>query len=201
MKEYALILISTVPGKQLRAGEVPGVVSVYGGLAQAGDRHGGWGWLTTFVLTLSSICSYLANEYLLAPLGLEFMRTIAFILVIAVVVQFHRDGDAQDQPDALSGAGHLSATDHHQLRCVGASRCSTSRSNTASSSRHSTALALLPASPWCWCCLLASGERVAVSDVPGTLPGQRHRPDHCRPDVDGVHGLLRPGGELRMTRC
>jgi len=39
-------------------------------------------------LTLSSVCSYLANEYLLAPLGLEYLRTITFILVIAVVVQF-----------------------------------------------------------------------------------------------------------------
>ncbi|MDT8283749.1 MAG: electron transport complex subunit RsxA, partial [Gammaproteobacteria bacterium] len=43
---------------------------------------------TTFVLTLSSVSSYLVNEYVLAPLGLEYMRTIMFILVIAVVVQF-----------------------------------------------------------------------------------------------------------------
>ena len=43
---------------------------------------------TTFVLTLSSVCSYLVNEYVLAPLGLEYLRTISFILVIAAVVQF-----------------------------------------------------------------------------------------------------------------
>jgi electron transport complex protein RnfA len=43
---------------------------------------------TTFVLTLSSISSYLINEYLLAPFGIEFLRTISFIFVIAVVVQF-----------------------------------------------------------------------------------------------------------------
>lgn len=43
---------------------------------------------TTFVLTLASICSYLTYTYLLAPLGLEYLQTIAFILVIAVVVQF-----------------------------------------------------------------------------------------------------------------
>jgi electron transport complex protein RnfA len=48
----------------------------------------GMGLATTFVLTLSSICAYLTDEYLLAPLGLEYLRTIAFILVIAVVVQF-----------------------------------------------------------------------------------------------------------------
>ena len=43
---------------------------------------------TTFVLTIASICSYLTNTYILAPLGLEYLQTIAFILVIAVVVQF-----------------------------------------------------------------------------------------------------------------
>jgi electron transport complex protein RnfA len=43
---------------------------------------------TTFVLTLASISSYLVYAYLLEPLGLEYLRTIAFILVIAVVVQF-----------------------------------------------------------------------------------------------------------------
>ena len=46
------------------------------------------GLATTFVLTLSSITSYLVNEFLLAPLGIEFLRTISFIFVIAVVVQF-----------------------------------------------------------------------------------------------------------------
>lgn len=43
---------------------------------------------TTFVLTIASICSYLTNAYLLVPLGLEYLQTISFILVIAVVVQF-----------------------------------------------------------------------------------------------------------------
>ena len=43
---------------------------------------------TTFVLTLASVCSYLVFTYLLQPLGLGYLRTIAFILVIAVVVQF-----------------------------------------------------------------------------------------------------------------
>jgi electron transport complex protein RnfA len=43
---------------------------------------------TTFVLTLASICSWLTYEWLLVPLGLEYLRTITFILVIAVVVQF-----------------------------------------------------------------------------------------------------------------
>ena len=43
---------------------------------------------TTFVLTLASICSYLVYTYILEPLSLIYLKTIAFILVIAVVVQF-----------------------------------------------------------------------------------------------------------------
>ncbi|GAA0829074.1 electron transport complex subunit RsxA [Marinomonas arenicola] len=43
---------------------------------------------TTFVLTLSSLCSYLTYTYILQPFGLEYLKTISFILVIAVVVQF-----------------------------------------------------------------------------------------------------------------
>ncbi|MBE0362405.1 electron transport complex protein RnfA [Pseudoalteromonas ulvae UL12] len=43
---------------------------------------------TTFVLTLASVTSYLVSHYILMPLDLEFLRTMSFILVIAVVVQF-----------------------------------------------------------------------------------------------------------------
>jgi electron transport complex protein RnfA len=43
---------------------------------------------TIFVLTLSSVCSYLTYTYLLQPFGLAYLDIIAFIVVIAVVVQF-----------------------------------------------------------------------------------------------------------------
>jgi len=43
---------------------------------------------TLFVLTLSSMSAYLLNSYLLQPLGLEYLSTLGFILVIATVVQF-----------------------------------------------------------------------------------------------------------------
>jgi len=43
---------------------------------------------TAFVLTLSSAVSYLLHQYVLVPLELGYLRTISFILVIAVSVQF-----------------------------------------------------------------------------------------------------------------
>ena len=42
---------------------------------------------TMFVLTVSSVSSYLLSAYLLKPLGLEYLSTLGFILVIATVVQ------------------------------------------------------------------------------------------------------------------
>ena len=87
MKEYALILISTVLVNNFVLVKFLGLCP-FMGVSRKLETAMGMGMATTFVLTLSSICSYLANEYLLAPLGLEYLRTITFILVIAVVVQF-----------------------------------------------------------------------------------------------------------------
>ncbi|MCU7805074.1 MAG: electron transport complex subunit RsxA [Candidatus Thiodiazotropha sp. (ex Lucinoma kastoroae)] len=87
MQEYALILISTVLVNNFVLVKFLGLCP-FMGVSRKLETATGMGLATTFVLTLSSICSYLVNEYLLVPLGLEFLRTIAFILVIAVVVQF-----------------------------------------------------------------------------------------------------------------
>lgn len=87
MAEYALILISTVLVNNFVLMKFLGLCP-FMGVSRKLETAMGMGLATTFVLTLSSICSYLANEYLLMPLGLEYLRTITFILVIAAVVQF-----------------------------------------------------------------------------------------------------------------
>jgi electron transport complex protein RnfA len=48
----------------------------------------GMSFATIFVMTLASLLSYLVSTYVLAPLNLEYLKTMSFILVIAVVVQF-----------------------------------------------------------------------------------------------------------------
>ena len=87
MTEYALILVSTVLVNNFVLVKFLGLCP-FMGVSKKLETATGMALATTFVLTLSSVCSYLANEYLLAPLGLEYLRTITFILVIAVVVQF-----------------------------------------------------------------------------------------------------------------
>ncbi|MET0067773.1 MAG: electron transport complex subunit RsxA [Candidatus Thiodiazotropha sp.] len=87
MQEYALILISTVLVNNFVLVKFLGLCP-FMGVSRKLETATGMGLATTFVLTLSAICSYLINEYVLVPLALEYLRTIAFILVIAVVVQF-----------------------------------------------------------------------------------------------------------------
>jgi electron transport complex protein RnfA len=87
MSEIALILVSTVLVNNFVLVKFLGLCPFLG-VSRKLETATGMSLATTFVLTLSSVCSYLANQYLLAPLGLEYLRTITFILVIAVVVQF-----------------------------------------------------------------------------------------------------------------
>jgi len=87
MAEITLILISTVLVNNFVLVKFLGLCPFLG-VSRKLETATGMALATTFVLTLSSVFAYLANEYLLAPLGLEYLRTITFILVIAVVVQF-----------------------------------------------------------------------------------------------------------------
>ncbi len=87
MKEFALILVSTVLVNNFVLVKFLGLCP-FMGVSRKLETATGMALATTFVLTLSSICSYLVNAYLLAPLGLDYLQTVAFILVIAAVVQF-----------------------------------------------------------------------------------------------------------------
>lgn len=87
MTEYVLILISTVLVNNFVLVKFLGLCP-FMGVSRKLETATGMSLATTFVLTLSSICSYLVNEYLLVPLHIEYLRTISFILVIAAVVQF-----------------------------------------------------------------------------------------------------------------
>lgn len=87
MKDYLLILVSTTLVNNFVLVKFLGLCP-FMGVSRKLETAMGMGLATTFVLTLSSVTSYLAHRYLLLPLGLDYLRTITFIVVIAVVVQF-----------------------------------------------------------------------------------------------------------------
>lgn len=87
MKELALIILSTVLVNNFVLVKFLGLCP-FMGVSRKLESALGMAAATTFVLTVSAACSYLVDTYMLAPLELEYLRTIAFILVIAAVVQF-----------------------------------------------------------------------------------------------------------------
>ena len=58
------------------------------GVSNKIDTALGMGMAVVFVMTLASIITWLVYQYLLLPLHLVYLRTAAFILVIAALVQF-----------------------------------------------------------------------------------------------------------------
>ena len=87
MTEYLLLLVSTVLVNNFVLVKFLGLCP-FMGVSSKVETAIGMSFATTFVLTLASACSYIVNTYLLEPLGLIYLRTLCFILVIAVVVQF-----------------------------------------------------------------------------------------------------------------
>jgi electron transport complex protein RnfA len=86
MKEYALILVSTILVNNFVLVKFLGLCP-FMGVSRKLETAMGMALATTFVLTLSAVFSYLIDTYLLAPFGLSYLRIIAFILTIAAVVQ------------------------------------------------------------------------------------------------------------------
>lgn len=58
------------------------------GVSKKMDTAVGMGVAVTFVMALASVVCWLLNSLVLIPLGLEYLQTIAYILVIASLVQF-----------------------------------------------------------------------------------------------------------------
>ncbi len=87
MTDYLLILVSTILVNNFVLVQFLGLCP-FMGVSNKLETALGMALATTFVLTLSSLCSYLVFTAILRPLQLEYLQTITFILVIAVVVQF-----------------------------------------------------------------------------------------------------------------
>lgn len=85
--EYILLIISTALINNFVLVKFLGLCP-FMGVSKKVDTALGMGLATMFVLTVASLCSYLVDTYILAPLDAQFLRTLVFILVIAVVVQF-----------------------------------------------------------------------------------------------------------------
>jgi electron transport complex protein RnfA len=84
--EYILIIISAVFINNVVLAQFLGICPFLG-VSNKISTALGMAAAVTFVITLATITTYLIQIYLLNPLGIGFMQTITFILVIAALVQ------------------------------------------------------------------------------------------------------------------
>jgi electron transport complex protein RnfA len=87
MSDYLLLLVGTILVNNFVLVQFLGLCP-FMGVSNKLETAVGMSAATTFVLTLSSVASYVVYTWLLEPLGLTYLRTISFILVIAFMVQF-----------------------------------------------------------------------------------------------------------------
>ncbi|MBR0275421.1 MAG: electron transport complex subunit RsxA [Prevotella sp.] len=84
--EYLLIFISAIFVNNIVLSQFLGICPFLG-VSKKIDTSLGMSAAVAFVLTLATVVTWLVQYYVLAPFGLEYLQTIAFILVIASLVQ------------------------------------------------------------------------------------------------------------------
>ena len=84
--EYIIIIISAIFVNNILLSQFLGICPFLG-VSNKLSTATGMSGAVCFVITLATVVTYLLNQYLLVPLGLEFLQTISFILVIAALVQ------------------------------------------------------------------------------------------------------------------
>ena len=87
MTDYLLLFVGTVLVNNFVLVKFLGLCP-FMGVSKKLETAMGMGLATTFVMTMASICAWLIDTWILIPLDMLYLRTLAFILVIAVVVQF-----------------------------------------------------------------------------------------------------------------
>ena len=84
--EYFLIIVSAIFVNNILLAQFLGICPFLGVSSRLSTATGMSG-AVCFVITLATVVTYLLNQYVLVPLGLTFLQTISFILVIAALVQ------------------------------------------------------------------------------------------------------------------
>ncbi len=86
MNTYLTILVGSLLVNNFVMNKFLGICPFLG-VSKRFDTALGMGMAVTFVMTLASFVAWIVEHFLLVPFDLMYMRTIAFILVIAVLVQ------------------------------------------------------------------------------------------------------------------
>ena len=104
MKELILIIVGSALVNNIILSQFQGL-RPFLGVSKKVDTSIGMGAAVIFVITLASIATNLVYALVLVPLHLEYLQTIAFILVIAALVQFVEMFLKKSMPSLYSALG------------------------------------------------------------------------------------------------
>lgn len=99
-----LILLSSILVNNYVLAKFLGICSFLG-VSKKLETSVGMGMAVIFVMALSSLIAYLVQYYILVPLGIEYLQTIAFVLVIAGLVQLVEMVIQKSSPALYQGLG------------------------------------------------------------------------------------------------
>ncbi len=169
MQEFAVILVSAILVNNFVLVQFLGLCP-FMGVSSKLETAIGMAGATTFVLTLAAMSSYMVNSWILIPLDLEYLKTISFILVIAVVVQFTKMFIEKSSPLLYRVLGVFLPLITTNCAVLGVALQNTAKVHTLA---ESTLFGFGAAAGFSLVLILFSAmrERLAVADVPAPFKG------------------------------
>ena len=119
------------------------------GVSKKVDTAAGMGMAVIFVMALAAAAAWLVYNLILVPLNITFLYNIAFILLIASLVQFVEMFLKKICTCSVSGSGCIPAPDYNKLRSIGCSRYKYA---------EGLQLHLIRSERSWWCCRFCSGN-------------------------------------------
>lgn len=104
MGDYIVLIISCIFVNNILLGQFLGNCPFFG-TSKKMETAVGMGMAVIFVLVMAGIFTWMTEAFILKPYGLEYLRTISFILVIASLVQFVEMFLKKSMPGLYSGLG------------------------------------------------------------------------------------------------
>ncbi len=191
MTHYLFILLGAVLVNNVVLVKILGLCP-FMGVSKKLETAFGMGAATTFVLTVATGASYIIDHYLLIPFGLEYLRTLSFIVTIAAIVQLTEMVIQKTSPVLHQVLGIYLPLITTNCAVLGVPLLNIANKNNFV---ESLLFGAGSAVGFSLVLVLFAGirERVEGADVPVYFKGVGHRHGHRRPDVAGLHGLCRSG--------
>lgn len=189
MKELILIIVGSALVNNIILSQFQGLCPFLG-VSKKVDTSIGMGAAVIFVITLASIATNLVYALVLVPLHLEYLQTIAFILVIAALVQFVEMFLKKSMPSLYSALGVFLPLITTNCAVLGSALTNVQKGYNfifSVANGLGTAVGFTVA-----IVLLASiRESIEDNDIPYNFQGSPIRSDYLWSDGDCLHGLLR----------